>query len=190
MKYLIAGFILMFTYVNLTGMEFSEETWISQEENFSFRLPFDDYNYVIVEEAYNQESFYEVCISLNRASRTADFIRIPSVTFKVEPIDIISYENYFSYAAEALNYYYDCELIDSGTTDINGIKTVWITAELKPGEPFNPDYILKFKQYYLLEPNPTNPVPRAFFISYLSTTQEYDYYLSYFEEIVKSFRLI
>ena len=187
---MIAGFILISIFFNLSAMEFSEETWISPEENFSFCLPFDDYNYVIVEEARNQESFYEVCISLDRTSRTANFIRIPSVTFKVEPIDIISYENYFSYTAETLNHYYDCEITDSGTTDINGIKAVWITGELKPGEPFNPDYTIKLKQYYLLEPNPTNPIPLAFFISYLSPPQRYDYYLSYFEEIVKSFRLI
>lgn len=190
-KFNLIMVFLLVLFSNLFGIRFNGNICICEAGDFEFEIPGDDWNYVIIEEAVNQENFFELTIDLSSRKNYLSFNNDPAVIISIEDINAISMESYFDAIPYILslpskNY----TVFDTGNAIVGGLQAKWIVMEYNPGYPFDENYTVKIKQYYLLRDYPDIPLPRAYFITYISDEEYFGNFIDLFEDIVQSLKPI
>ena len=139
----------------------------------------------------NQENFFELTIHLSDNSNYLLSCIDPSVIISAEDINVFSLDKYYDAVPYILSLPSENHTVtDSGIAVVAGLKSKWIVLEYKPGYPFDENYTVKLKQYYLLRNYPDRPLPKAYFVTYISDKEDFDNFIDLFEDIVKSLKPI
>lgn len=183
--------ILIIFSVNSYTIIFEEDLCICEKGNFSFKLPQDDWNYTIVNEATNQENFIEVTVNLSFRRNQISSYNNPIIKILREHIDAIQLEHYFNtipyhMQLPSKNYI----IIDTGSTVVDGYDAKWLVLKYNPGYPFDENYTEMIKQVYITKDLPNVPIPVAYIITYISDEEYYGNYYDIFEKIIESFKLL